>query len=56
MYPKLRIVAMSGLSQNAAGGSDVPAIRALAHVFLNKPFAADNLLNAVHGLLHPANP
>jgi PAS domain S-box-containing protein len=56
MFPKLRIIAMSGLAQNASGGSDVPAIRTLAHVFLNKPFAAEELLNAVHGLLHPEDP
>jgi CheY-like chemotaxis protein len=55
MFPKLRIIAMSGLSQNATGGSDVPTIRTLAHVFLPKPFMADDLLSAVHGLLHPEN-
>jgi CheY-like chemotaxis protein len=55
-YPRLRIVAMSGLSRSPTGVSDVPAIQSLAHVFLSKPFTGENLLKAVHGLLYPDKP
>jgi CheY-like chemotaxis protein len=54
LHPDLRIVAMSGLSRNESGGSDVPEIHQLAHAFLPKPFKPEDLLGAVHQLLHPS--
>jgi two-component system cell cycle sensor histidine kinase/response regulator CckA len=53
LRPDIRILAMSGLSRNETGDSDVPEIRKLAHAFLHKPFKPEDLLGAVHQLLYP---
>ena len=55
LRPDIRILAMSGLSRNDTGGSDVPEIRKLAHAFLHKPFKPEDLLGAVDQLLHPVS-
>ncbi len=52
--PGIRLLAMSGLSRSETGVSDVPTIQNLAHAFLLKPFKPEDLLGAVHRLLHPS--
>jgi DNA-binding NtrC family response regulator len=52
--PGIRLVAMSGLFPEKAGGSAVTQIQQLAQVFLHKPFTQVELLGAVHRVLHPA--
>ena len=44
---------MSGLSRSISDASDIPEIKKLAHAFLLKPFKPEDLLNVMHGLLHP---
>ena len=53
MRPDIRFLAMSGLSPNETGAPDLPEIQKLAHAFLTKPFKPEDLLGAIHGLLHP---
>jgi nitrogen-specific signal transduction histidine kinase/CheY-like chemotaxis protein len=53
LQPDVRLLAMSGLSGGGTDGSDVRAIKELAHAFLAKPFLPEDLLLAVHRILHP---
>ncbi len=53
LQPGIRLLAMSGLSRSAVDGSDLAAVQKLAHVFLLKPFKTEDLLRAMHNLLHP---
>lgn len=53
IQPDLRVLAISGLSHNEIGGSDVPTIRKIAHAFLIKPFKPEELLRVLQNLLHP---
>ncbi len=53
LRPDLRVLAISGLSQSAADIASIPEARKLAHAFLQKPFKFEDLLGAVHRLLHP---
>ncbi len=52
--PGLPLLAMSGLSRSIDSASDIPAIQAVAHAFLRKPFTSGELLSTVYQLLHPA--
>jgi PAS domain S-box-containing protein len=54
LRPEIRLLAMSGLSREETGGLDLTEIQKLAHAFLAKPFKPEDLLGAVHELLHPA--
>jgi CheY-like chemotaxis protein len=52
LRPDIRLLAMSGLSRGETDGSDIQAVQKLAHAFLLKPFQPEDLLGAVHHLLH----
>ena len=54
MKPDIRLIAMSGLDRSESDDAEVQEVEKLVHVFLRKPFKADDLLQTVHGLLHPA--
>ena len=54
LRPDIRLLAMSGLSRGETDGSDIQAVQKLAHAFLLKPFQPEDLLGAVHHLLHPS--
>ena len=51
--PDIRLLAISGLSPSDSDGSDIPAVRDLVDAFLPKPVTANDLLGAVHRVLHP---
>ena len=52
--PDIRLIAMSGLDHSESDDLEVQEVEKLVHVFLRKPFKADDLLKTVHRLLHPA--
>ncbi len=54
LRPDIRIIAMSGLSPDEAGGSGVLEAQKATQAFLLKPIKAADLLGAVHRLLHPS--
>ena len=54
LRPDIKIMAMSGLTQGGNTGSNWAEMQKLAQAFLAKPFTAEDLLSAVHQLLHPA--
>lgn len=51
--PDIRIIAMSGIAQNETSGSEIAQMQKLVHGFLLKPFKAEDLLVALHDVLHP---
>jgi two-component system cell cycle sensor histidine kinase/response regulator CckA len=53
LRPDLRILTISGKAQSMPEISSIPAAAKLAHAFLQKPFKFEELLLAVHRLLHP---
>jgi len=53
LFPDIRVLAISGMSARTTSESDIPAMKELAHAFLSKPFKAEDLLAAVHQMLHP---
>ncbi|HXP62495.1 MAG TPA: PAS domain S-box protein, partial [Dongiaceae bacterium] len=50
--PDIRLLAISGLSPDETDGSIVLAAKNVTHAFLLKPIKAEDLLGAVHRLLH----
>jgi two-component system cell cycle sensor histidine kinase/response regulator CckA len=57
LCPDLRLLVISGLSNDEKDGSPLEAAKKLAHACLLKPFAPEVLLETVHQLLHlPKSP
>jgi PAS domain S-box-containing protein len=53
LNPRLRIIAMSGLTSVAANSTDLTEIKVLATAYLQKPFLAADLLATVQRVLQP---
>ena len=55
LRPDLRLLGITGMSNDEMNTSQLEAARKLTHSFLLKPFTEEALLSAVHSLLHPSN-
>jgi DNA-binding response OmpR family regulator len=56
MHPRLKIIASSGLGTERGGSLRTEELEALSvKTFLAKPYTADKLLAALHGLLRNGN-
>lgn len=53
--PEVRLILMSGLSRSEPASDEVESARSVAHAFLRKPFAPEDLLETVYQVIHHLN-